>query len=96
MAKDGPSFNRKYKMADLIRHKTSSIPEAAFLKINSIFLDNIEVVGNKGFFIFGKAPRKLIAEYEQGIACVEPMEFAHVMTNLTYQAKELVKQKRVF
>jgi len=73
-------------------YTTSHIPLAAFLKVRGSKLINIEVKEKRGVFTFESVDRQLIIDFNNGIASVEPAEYATKMSQMTQTAKRLLKE----
>ena len=69
-------------MSILNEFKTSDVSLAAYLKMQSFTIIDVEVVRTKGFFKFDKIEREEVTKFNNGTATVEPGEFSAVMRQL--------------
>jgi len=73
--------------------KTSDIVLASVLRLNDIELINIEVIGNKGTFIFTNVSDEFLIQYDLGKALVEPVAFNNMIKQLTTSVRRLTRSK---
>jgi len=73
--------------------KTSDIVLASVLRLNDIELINIEVLGNKGTFIFTNVDPEFLTQYDLGKASVEPVAFNNMIKQLTTSVRRLTRSK---
>jgi len=71
--------------------KTSDIVLAAVLRLKDIELIDIEVVGNKGTFIFTNIDANFLVQFDLGKASVEPVAFNNMIKQLTTSVRRLTR-----
>lgn len=64
-------------------YKTSDIILAAFLRLQGKNLQDIELTGNKGTFVFDDVEDNLLEDYDLGKCLVEPVAFNNAIKQLT-------------
>lgn len=72
-------------------YKTNDIVLAATLKVLGNKLINIEIVGNKGNFIFDDIQPNIITEYALGKILVEPVIFNNTIKQLTTSVRKILQ-----
>ena len=71
--------------------KTSDIVLASVLRLNDIELIDIEIVGNKGTFIFTNVDSDFLIQYDLGKVTVEPVTFNNMIKQLTTSVRRLTR-----
>ena len=66
-----------------VTYKTSDIVLAASLKVNGYELESIELVGNKGIFVFNDVSSEFLLDFDLGKIRVEPVIFNNMIKQLT-------------
>lgn len=72
--------------------KTSDIVLAACLRLKDVDLIKIELVGNKGIFIFSNVDADFIDDYDLGRVQVEPVTFNNTIKQLTTSVKRITQR----
>lgn len=75
------------------QYKTSDIILASVLKCQGINLIDIEVVGNRGFFIFESVDEEFINDFNLGKLRVEPTQYHNAVKQLTASVRRLTQTK---
>lgn len=75
-----------------MQFRTSDIILAACLKLNNYKMSSIDVVGNKGTFIFENVPQDIITQYDLGQLLVEPVAFNNTIKQLTTSVRRIVNK----
>lgn len=70
-------------------YKTSDIVLAAALKVKGYAMDNIELTGNKGTFVFLKVPSDFLTDFNLGKITVEPVAFNNTIKQLTTSVRRM-------
>jgi len=76
------------------KYETSDIVLAACLRLLCIEMVDIEVIGNKGTFIFANVDPNIINEYDLGRCNVEPVAFNNAIKQLTTSVKRMTQRNR--
>lgn len=71
-------------------YKTSDIVLAASLKVNGYNLDNIELTGNKGIFVFNQVDKSFLMDFDLGKIQVEPVIFNNTIKQLTTSVRRMI------
>jgi len=71
--------------------RTSDIILAATLRLTDVELINIEVVGNKGTFVFTNIDDGFISQYDLGKCLVEPVAFNNMIKQLTTSVRRMTR-----
>lgn len=75
-----------------MQYKTSDIILAASLKLNGFKMHSIEVIGNKGTFVFEDVPQDFLTDYDLGHLLVEPVAFNNAIKQLTTSVRRIVNK----
>lgn len=71
--------------------RTSDIILAATLRLTDVELIDIEVVGNKGTFVFTNIDDDFICQYDLGKCLVEPVAFNNMIKQLTTSVRRMTR-----
>lgn len=71
-------------------YKTSDIVLAASLKVNGYNLDDIELTGNKGIFVFNQVDKSFLLDFDLGKIQVEPVIFNNTIKQLTTSVRRMI------
>ena len=71
-------------------YKTTDIILAACLKIEGFELDDIEISGSKGTFVFKSVEKSFITEYDLGKVLVEPIALNTTIRQLTTSVRRML------
>lgn len=72
------------------QYKTTDIVLAACLKVAGTTLDEIEVQGNKGTFVFVDVEESFLVDYDLGKIQVEPIAFNNAIRQLTTSVRRML------
>lgn len=72
--------------------KTSDIVLAACLRLNNKEMTDIELIGNKGTFIFVDIDEEFLQQYDLGHQTVEPVAFNNMIKQLTTSVRRMTQQ----
>lgn len=72
--------------------KTSDIILAACLRLHQYPLMSIELLGNKGTFVFENVVDELLTEYDLGNLLVEPVSFNNAIKQLTTSVRRMASK----
>ena len=72
--------------------KTSDIVLAACLRMNDKEMVRIEIIGNKGTFVFADVSDDFIQQYDLGHQSVEPVSFNNTVKQLTTSVRRMTRQ----
>lgn len=75
---------------DAKEYKTQDIVLAASLKLHGHDLLRIEIIGNKGVFVFSVVDDSFIQEYDLGKVQVEPIAFNNTIKQLTTSVRRML------
>jgi hypothetical protein len=70
-------------------YKTSDIILASSLRVLGHIMDDIELVGTKGTFVFSDIPQNVLTEYDLGKLLVEPVNFNNTIKQLTTSVRRM-------
>ena len=70
-------------------YKTSDIVLAATLKVCGFDLESIEIIGNKGIFVFYDVDRVFLHDFDLGKIAVEPVSFNNTIKQLTTSVRRM-------
>jgi len=76
------------------KFRTSDIVLAACLRLKEIEMIDIELIGNKGTFVFANVDPNVINEYDLGRSSVEPVSFNNAIKQLTTSVKRMTQRTR--
>ena len=71
-------------------YKTSDIVLASTLKVHGYALDDIELKGTKGIFIFLDVHQTFLNEFDLGKVQVEPVIFNNTIKQLTTSVRRML------
>ena len=71
--------------------KTTDIILAAVLRLIDVELIDIEVIGNKGTFVFANVDSEFLSQYDLGKCTVEPVAFNNMIKQLTTSVRRMTK-----
>lgn len=71
-------------------YKTSDIVLASSLKVSGYSLDDIELSGNKGIFVFNQVDKKFLVDFDLGKIQVEPVSFNNTIKQLTTSVRRMI------
>jgi len=74
----------------ITQYKTSDIVLASSLKVCGYELDSIELVGNKGTFVFGNVDKQILLDFDLGKMQVEPVFFNNTIKQLTTSVRRML------
>lgn len=77
----------------LAEYKTSDIILASCLRITGCPMVSIELVGNKGVFVFENVDEDLLEDYDLGKTFVEPVSFNNTIKQLTTSVRRMVAKQ---
>ena len=75
-------------------YRTTDIVLAACLRLGDVELVDIELVGNKGTFVFCNVNSDFVDEYDLGKHQVEPVAFNNMIKQLTTSVKRMTQRTR--
>ena len=70
-------------------YKTSDIVLSASLKVCGYELDSIELIGNKGIFVFEDVDSAFLIDFDLGKLVVEPVIFNNTIKQLTTSVRRM-------
>lgn len=70
-------------------YKTSDIVQAAYLRVVGYSLETIEIVGNKGTFVFKNVDQPVLDNYNLGKGRVEPVALNNTIKQLTTSVRRM-------
>lgn len=76
-----------------IDYRTTDIVLAASLRVSGFQMSTIEVVGNRGTFVFTNVEQKFLTEYDLGNVMVEPIAFNNQIKQLTTSVRRMSQGK---
>lgn len=71
-------------------YKTSDIVLAASLKVSGYPLDDIELSGTKGIFVFNQVDKDFLLDFDLGKIQVEPVIFNNTIKQLTTSVRRMI------
>lgn len=75
-----------------MEYRTSDIILAACLRLNGCNMESIDVVGNKGTFVFHNVSDEFIEDYDLGRITVEPVAFNNMIKQLTTSVRRIINK----
>jgi len=72
-------------------YRTTDIILAAVLRLGDVELIDIEVIGNKGTFVFTNIAEDYINQYDLGKCLVEPVAFNNMVKQLTTSVRRMTR-----
>lgn len=76
--------------------KTTDIILAAVLRLSGADLIDIEIMGNKGTFVFVNVDDELLSRYDLGKCSVEPVAFNNMVKQLTTSVRRMNRNDKPF
>jgi len=70
-------------------YKTSDIVLAASMKVCGYDLESIELIGNKGIFVFNDVDSEFLIDFDLGKIIVEPVIFNNTIKQLTTSVRRM-------
>lgn len=74
-------------------YKTTDIILAAYLRTQGHELQDIEITGNKGTFVFAPVDDNILVDYDLGKCLVEPVAFNNTIKQLTTSVRRKSNNK---
>jgi len=71
--------------------RTTDIILAAVLRLTDVELIDIEIMGNKGTFVFTNVDDEFISHYDLGKCLVEPVAFNNMIKQLTTSVRRMTR-----
>lgn len=70
-------------------YKTPDIVLAASLKVCGFDLESIDLVGNKGIFVFVDVDKDFLIDFDLGKILIEPINFNNTIKQLTTSVRRM-------
>lgn len=72
-------------------YKTTDIILAAVLRLGDVEMIDIEIIGNKGTFVFTNVNEDILHQYDFGKCSVEPVAFNNMVKQLTTSVRRMTR-----
>lgn len=72
-------------------YKTTDIVLAASLRVHNYKMNSIEVVGNRGTFVFENVDDEFLLQYDLSKCTVEPVAFNNQIKQLTTSVRRMTQ-----